>query len=67
MCAEKILEDNIKNIPIEKIDFHLEKILRASGSSLKNYSMQTTIANMRKAVADAILSGSVDANEEIKG
>lgn len=57
----------MKNIPIEKIDFHLEKILRASGSSLKNYSMQTTITNMRKAVAEAILSGSINAEEENKG
>jgi hypothetical protein len=38
----------------EAIDELLEPILRASGSSLRHYSMASTIAAMRQAMRDAI-------------
>lgn len=36
------------------LDRHLDNILKASGSGLKNYSMQKTIDDMRKALSAAI-------------
>lgn len=38
------------------VDEHLDKVLRASGSSLHNYSMASTLAAMRKAMSDAMLA-----------
>ncbi|MBY3543697.1 hypothetical protein HFN71_28865 [Rhizobium laguerreae] len=40
----------------ELIDAHLDKVLRASGTALYNYSMASTIAAMRKAMRDAMLA-----------
>lgn len=39
----------------EMLDKHLEIILRASGSSLKNYSMESTKNKMREALLGAII------------
>lgn len=36
------------------LDRHLDNILKASGSGLRNYSMQKTIDDMRKALNAAI-------------
>ena len=36
------------------LDQHLDNILKASGSGLRNYSMQKTIDDMRKALSAAI-------------
>lgn len=36
------------------LDRHLDSILKASGSGLKNYSMQKTIDDMRKSLSAAI-------------
>lgn len=43
-------------LPVEFVDEHLDKVLRASGSALYNYSMASTIAAMRKAMSDAMLA-----------
>lgn len=39
----------------EKIDFHLDKILRAAGTALKHYSMQKTKDDMRQALREALV------------
>jgi hypothetical protein len=39
---------------MNNLDWHLDNILKASGSGLKNYSMQKTIDDMRKALSAAI-------------
>lgn len=54
----------------EKIDRALERILNASGSSLKNYTMQKAIENMRKEmekiIKEAYIAGSNDCWKSIK-
>jgi hypothetical protein len=37
-----------------ELDQHLDNILKASGSGLKNYSMQKTLNDMRNALKEAI-------------
>lgn len=39
------------------IDLHLDKVLRASGSALRYYSMAKTLAEMRAAMKDAMAAG----------
>lgn len=39
------------------IDHHLDKVLRASGSGLRYYTMQSTLTAMRKAMAEAMGAG----------
>lgn len=39
---------------MNNLDQHLDNILKASGSGLKNYSMQKIIDDMRKALSAAI-------------
>lgn len=56
----------------EKIDESLDTILRASGSALKNYTMQKSLDNMRNAMrkimSDAYIKGSNDCFETmVKG
>lgn len=43
------------------IDHHLDKVLRASGSGLRHYTMQSTLDAMRKAMAEAMGAGGRDA------
>jgi len=50
--------------PEERIDAALDSVLKASGSALKNYSLQLHIDRMRKAMrqvmSDAYIAGSND-------
>lgn len=41
---------------VQLIDEHLENILRASGSSLRHYSLASIKDAMRKAMADAMIA-----------
>jgi hypothetical protein len=41
-------------IPDEVVDKHLDAVLRASGSSLRNYSMSTIKQAMRAAMREAM-------------
>lgn len=43
----------------EEVDVHLEAVLRASGSSLRHFTMHKTLAEMRGAMRTAMLSGAV--------
>lgn len=38
----------------DPVDRHLEAVLRAAGSSLRHYSMQKTVCDMREAMRRAI-------------
>ena len=53
-----------KETPEQRIDDALDSVLRASGSSLKNYTMQRTLDDMRKAMkkimSDSYIAGSKD-------
>ena len=53
-----------KETPQERIDDALETVLHASGSSLKNYTMQKSLDDMRKAMkkimSDSYIAGSKD-------
>lgn len=49
----------------EELDMWLDKILRASGSALRNYSMHKPIADMREALALAVDSLSLDKAQDI--
>ena len=48
--------------PQDNIDAALDSVLRASGTSLKHYSMQLSLDNMRKAMrkimSDSYIAGS---------
>ncbi|UOF78860.1 hypothetical protein [Caudoviricetes sp.] len=50
--------------PEQRIDEALESVLKASGSSLKNYTIQKTLEDMRKAMrkvmSDSYIKGSND-------
>ena len=50
--------------PEQRIDEALDSVLRASGSSLKNYTMQKSLDDMRKAMkkimSDSYIAGSKD-------
>lgn len=50
--------------PNERIDAALDSVLRASGSALKNYTMQLTLDRMREAMrkvmSDSYIAGSND-------
>lgn len=50
---------------VEELDMWLDKILRASGSALRNYSMQKSIEDMREALALAVDSLSLDKASDI--
>lgn len=45
---------------VEFIDGHLEKVLVASGSSLRHYSMQSTKDAMREAMSNAMQEAITD-------
>lgn len=53
-----------KETPEQRIDDALDSVLRASGSSLKNYTMEKTLYDMRKAMrkimSDSYIAGSKD-------
>lgn len=40
--------------PDERIDMALDSVLKASGSALKNYTMPSTLENMREAMLKII-------------
>ncbi len=42
----------------EAVDRHLDAVLKASGSGLRNYSMAKTLAEMRAAMREAMAAGS---------
>lgn len=50
--------------PDERIDAALDSVLKAAGSSLKNYTMQLTLDKMREAMrkimAESYIAGSND-------
>lgn len=52
-------------MPVDLIDMHLEAILRASGSALRNYSMEKSKADMRAAVLAAMATGPAPDAEEL--
>lgn len=58
---------NDKKSPSQIVDEALESILQASGSSLKNYTMQKSLDDMRKAMkkimSDNYIQGSKDTFE----
>lgn len=54
------------DLTTEFLDAKLDAILRASGSSLKNYSMQKTKDDMRSALSFAICEALTDYSIEIK-
>ena len=51
--------------PEQRIDAALDSVLRASGSALRHYTMQSTLDDMRKAMrkvmCDSYIAGSNDA------
>ncbi len=56
--------------PEERIDAALDSVLKAAGSSLKNYTMQLTLDKMREAMrkimAESYIAGSNDNFEAMK-
>lgn len=56
--------------PEQRIDEALDSVLRASGSALRHYTMQSTLDDMRKAMrkimSDSYIDGSNDARVVIK-
>lgn len=56
--------------PEERIDAAIDSILKASGSALKHYTMQSTLDEMRKAMrkimSDSYIDGSNDAFNALK-
>ena len=56
--------------PEERIDAALDSVLKASGSALKNYTMQLTLDRMREAMrkvmSDSYVMGSNDNFDAIK-
>jgi len=54
--------DCVPDLPEAEIDQHLDNVLRASGSALRNYSMHSTKTAMRTAMADAMLSFRKESN-----
>lgn len=56
--------------PQQRVDDALDRILKTSGTALKNYTMQSSIDAMRKEMRDIMVSeyikGSNDAFEAIK-
>lgn len=47
----------------ERIDDALDRVLRASGSALKNYTMPSTLEAMRKAMGDIIAQAWIDGTD----
>lgn len=60
-----------KITPEQRIDEALDSVLRASGSALRHYTMQSTLDDMRKAMrkimSDSYIAGSNDAMRVISG
>lgn len=42
-------------IPNAEVDFHLDAVLKASGSALRHFSMAKTLQDMRRAMRAAII------------
>lgn len=57
--------------PEQRIDANLDSVLRASGSSLKHYTMPSTLEAMREAMrqamSDSYIRGSNDCHKAMKG
>lgn len=57
--------------PEQRIDANLDAVLRAAGSALKNYTMPSTRAElrrvMRKIMSDSYLAGSNDCHRALRG
>ena len=57
--------------PEQRIDEALDTVLRASGSALRHYTMQSTLDDMRKAMrkimSDSYIAGSNDAMNVMRG
>lgn len=47
----------------ERIDYHLDAVLKASGSALRHYSMQGTKDNMRAALKAAMAEAVAEASK----
>lgn len=41
-------------LPIDRIDYHLDQVLKASGSALRHYSMPRMVNAMREAMKAAM-------------
>ncbi len=56
--------------PDQRIDAALDTVLRASGTSLKNYSMPYNLERMREAMrkvmSDSYIAGSNDCHDALK-
>lgn len=57
--------------PEQRIDANLDSVLRASGSSLKNYTMPGTLEAMREAMrkvmSESYIQGSNDCHKAMAG
>jgi len=62
--------DELKMTPQQRVDDALDRILKAAGTALKNYTMQSSIDAMRKEMRQIMVSeyikGSNDCFEAIK-
>lgn len=50
----------MEKTPEQRIDEALESVLRASGSSLKNYTMPSNLEKMREAMRKVMLDSYID-------
>jgi hypothetical protein len=50
----------MKPTPLDPIDAAMDSVLRASGSSLKNYTMPNTLADMREAMRKVMSRSYID-------
>ena len=50
--------------PEERIDAALDNVLKASGSALKHYTMQSTLDRMRKAMTDELKAAYIQGSND---
>lgn len=56
--------------PSERIDANLDRILKASGSALRNYTLPATLEAMRKAMREIMIAefiAGTDADRKARG
>lgn len=56
--------------PAERIDANLDRILKASGSALRNYTLPATLESMRKAMREIMVAefiAGTDADRKARG
>ncbi len=47
-------QDLVQAVPDSVVDAHLDRVLKASGSALRNYSVASTLSAMRGAMREAL-------------